>query len=739
ILPYVRDKDDREALLIETFYFRDPRPLNEINLDGNPEAFTIRLIAGLHTFGCLALEGERLHALAALLLTIHGRCGEDKQRELMAHIPVINALCQPDTRKPETVTEPPAPPANPVQSVKTPVVERTPTVFISYSHVDKAIAEKLIADLGKSGHACWIDKVEIKGGDEWIQSITDGINNSYAFISLVSDNANRSTWVRREFLWAEHKKKPIYPVLVAPCDLPIYVMERQVTDVQSDYAAGLQALLAALPAPRIVASEVDDARTVRSVLATEAHTVNRLELELAYMDRLRFEEFQIDKYVALSGDAHLAPKARRTVELFALHPDLMRQEFAHTPWAREGERETRHFEDAVSELLAIRRVVVLGEPGAGKTTTLWRLARALYDVAQQDSAAPIPLLIKLGKWTEEAQPLSAFIAVELGGLGEHLDTLLNEQRAALLLDGLNEIPAAQHKRKFEQVAAFIRQHPDLMAVITCRKQDYTVDLRFDQVEITPLDSLRIREFALRSLGDEDGQRLFWKLAGESARRQEATFREQFAAQRADWVRLFWLADALPHGMQWGKSRWSKNGLWESWRRERDNPSGLMLLARNPYMLRMLAEVYVDRDGDLPPNRGDLFRSFVERLLIREGIAQRDEHTRQVILSMEAAQLLDALAQLAYTMQIHRAAREAGNALTVLPLDKVKVLLTDRLLYLAVSTSILTSGEEVRFSHQLLQEYFAARYMDTEIKAGRLKATDIWKPDTWWERTNWEEA
>ncbi len=30
-------------------------------------------------------------------------------------------------------------------------------------------------------------------------------------------------------------------------------------------------------------------------------------------------------------------------------------------------------------------------------------------------------------------------------------------------------------------------------------------------------------------------------------------------------------------------------------------------------------------------------------------------------------------------------------------------------------------------------------MDTEIKAGRLNASTIWKPANWWERTNWEEA
>lgn len=751
ILPYMRDKDDREALLIEAFYFRDPRPLNEINLDGSPEVFTIRLIAGLHAFGCLALEGERLHALAALLLTIHGRCGEDKQREIMAIMPLISGLCQPTASKSETVSETPslAPPSNPIQSVKTPSAERMPTVFISYSHMDKAIAEKLIADLGRAGHACWIDKAEIKGGDEWMQSITAGINNSYAFILLVSDDANRSTWVRREFLWAEHKQKPIYPVLVAPCELPIYMVERQITDVLTNYAIGLHTLLTALPSPRVISLEVDDASIVRSVLATEPRPFNRRELELAYMDRMRFEEFQIQKYVALSGDAHLASKTRRTGEKLTMHPDLMRQEFAHTPWVREGEREARHFEDTVSELLAIRRAVVLGEPGAGKTTTLWRLARALYDVAQRDSIAPLPLLVKLGKWTNEEQSLTAFIAAELGELGSHLDKLLKENCAALLLDGLNEIPAAQQKRKYEQVETFINQHPQAMAIVTCRKQDYT-DLRLDQVEIAPLDPLRIREFAVRSLGNQDGAALFWKLAGESAQKQEQAFREEFAQQRADWERLFWLADTLPDRLEWDY----KNKTWKQWQRERDNPSGLMLLAHNPYMLRMLAEVYMDRDGDLPPNRGELFKSFVEQLLIREGIAWRDEYSQLAFLSAEGEALLVGLAQLAYTMQIQRATEEDGNALTVLPLADVKVLLTDRLLYLGGSTSLLMVGDEVRFSHQLLQEYFAAIYLRDRIFGGTtstlsgagwrmlappLQSADIWKPDTWWERTNWEEA
>lgn len=93
------------------------------------------------------------------------------------------------------------------------------------------------------------------------------------------------------------------------------------------------------------------------------------------------------------------------------------------------------------------------------------------------------------------------------------------------------------------------------------------------------------------------------------------------------------------------------------------------------------------------------------------------------------------------MQVERAPGSGGegNALTVLPLARAREFLTEKQVYQAGSASLITVSDTVRFSHQLLQEYFAARYMDTEIKAGRLQASTIWKPENWWERTNWEEA
>ena len=235
--------------------------------------------------------------------------------------------------------------------------------------------------------------------------------------------------------------------------------------------------------------------------------------------------------------------------------------------------------------------MLLGEPGAGKTTTLWKLAADLVTRARADAAAPLPLLIRLKRWTEADQSLHDFIASELGELVAHLDSLLKAKRAALLLDGLNELPASQHTDKYAKVKAFIEthQHPDLLAIVSCRVLDYDqVDLGFDRINITPLDPLRIREFVTRYLGDEKGEALFWRLAGG----------DEVKATWAAWQKagasfeLFWTATEIPkenpnvHGV----TTWQQDDVW---REKVRGPHTLMELARNPYMLLMLTSVYAE--------------------------------------------------------------------------------------------------------------------------------------------------
>lgn len=357
-----------------------------------------------------------------------------------------------------------------------------PTLFISYCRGDKEHARKLMADLDAAGHSCWIDTASIPTGEEWARSIAEGISASYALIPVITSDSLESRWVHREILWAQQQGKPIFPwvlqnVLQHAGFFPL-VDCQGVKLFELGYDAALRKLLASLPAPSLRVT---------------------LDAEQAYLERLQWEELvNTDKYTPMGGASQ---QQRSRAE--------MRAVFELLPMGRGGLRgEPRRFENAVAEIRELRRAVLLGEPGGGKTTTIWKLAADLVAGALADPKAPIPLLVRLGKWTDAAQSLPEFIAAELGDLGPSLDRLLAEKRAALLLDGLNELPTSQRASKYPQVRRLIEQHSELLAVVSCRELDYTDDLGFHRVTITPLDPIRIREFVKKYLGEDACEALF---------------------------------------------------------------------------------------------------------------------------------------------------------------------------------------------------------------------------------------
>ena|GEM_PF-484191 len=732
LLPLTAGGEDREALLIDAFYLYDPL-LYGIDREGSPNVFTSRLIARLIDYGCLA-EGE--HALARLLSAARYLYGQDKHQEIDELIDLANDLCGPAAPVSRHAPVPaPAGHSLPIQTLATPIGERRPTVFISYVRGEEDFANRLIGDLNAAGHTCWIDTSSIKGGDEWVMTIAEGIINSYALVVIVTLKALRSKWVQKEILWALQKRKPVIPLILE--DVMDEAGFLPLVDCQgvklfgNDYLSVLRRLLESLPGPQLPdapdlevveaqAGEGPDDNVVPVVRISPLHN-DRRKRELAYLERLKLEELlNTDKYTPMAGVSEqrtrreILPRAemRPVFELLLMEMDK----------DREPRQERRRFENAVEEIRRIRRAVLLGEPGGGKTTTIWKLAAELVGEAERDREAVMPLLIRLGRWTEAEERLGAFIESQLGELGIDLDQLLSEKRAALLLDGLNELPTGQREEKYPQVKGFIEQHPALLAIVSCRELDYTVDLGFDRINITPLDPVRVKEFVRRYLGDERGEALFWRLAGGDEVRDLWGVWEKAGAN----FELFWAAPDIPREDP-NVYRLTSGRQDRVWLEKVRGKHSMMELASNPYMLLMLTSVYARR-GDLPENRGELFRLFVKTLLERERIPEAEQGA-----------LTDGLARVAYEMQVQRDRDDRGEALTVLPGEKVKAILGERLLYLAGSASVLSIGEQVRFTHQLLQEYFVARHMEIEVSAGRLKAKEIWLPERWWERTNWEEA
>ncbi len=463
-------------------------------------------------------------------------------------------------------------------------------------------------------------------------------------------------------------------------------------------------------------------------------------LELAYLDYIEEKKLRnIDRYTPMAGTS-----------LSNVPQPQMDMVFELTPIGKDRQQPIRRFENVVGEILQLRRAVLLGEPGGGKTTTIRKLAHYLVDEAKQNFLKPIPLLVRLGEWTIPDQSLLEFIAAQLGELGQHLNTLLDTNRAALLLDGLNELPIAQRENKYPKVQEFLYQNKQLLAVVSCREQDYKDDyldfqyekrvagmmapddeleqgekgdfLDFNRIVIIPLDPLRIQKFVRNYLGNEKGNALFWELIGKETSQKFISFLQTFQRQTST-QKITPLSEqvSLEFCQSWHKE---SNEHWQQWL----NPSSLLVLAQNPFMLQMLASVYFHR-GELPKNQGDLFRDFVDALLLRERKTLLNQAKKEAVLQ-EQENLTHDLACLAFEMQ------QLRN--TALPKAETLQILTDQQLYLAVSASILSTDEQVRFSHQLLQEYFAAKFMDNLFQKEEDPAKKIWRRESWWEPKNLEE-
>lgn len=72
-------------------------------------------------------------------------------------------------------------------------------IFLSYGHdSNEELVRRIKADLEKRGHNVWFDKSEIKFGDDWRRSITDGILKSNRVLSFLSKYSTRNPGVCRD-------------------------------------------------------------------------------------------------------------------------------------------------------------------------------------------------------------------------------------------------------------------------------------------------------------------------------------------------------------------------------------------------------------------------------------------------------------------------------------------------------------------------------------------------------------
>ena len=539
-------------------------------------------------------------------------------------------------------------------------------LFVSYRSSEAEFALRLASELARKGAKIWMDRLEgIEAGDDWVSALQQALNHAAGLIPIISPDYVVSTYCRRELNRADQLDLPIYPVLlfpVDPRDWPLEIQEKQYLDftewrddrIFARRLSELFELLVATSHDQIALPPDPQKQYLISLIA---------ELESAR---------GVLQYVDLDSDYRQPPiEDEWGFSHLTDRPDMDRAVPDREPALPIGQIAAQH-----------PKVVVLGAPGSGKTTTLRRLAlntaRRRLDAPR---LAPLPIVRYLGRWASDIS-WPDFLSGGGWPFTNHPKEMLRSGDAVLFLDGLNELGAAHLRERITELKDWLRTDgAEARVVLSCRLSNYRDELVLDNVPIAriePLEPAQIATFCDAYLGP-----LAPKFLSQIGGSDVAAAKE---------------------------------------------PSrSIDLLAANPYMLSALIYLFDHSDDELPRNAGQLFQKLTRALWERE--RQRNTAGWRATVELETI-----LADVAYSMI-------KGRAPTYVPAADVADLISAEFADATASAQIAgITDSEFYFSHQLMLEYYAALKMasigiENFLDRPRRSRRYQWKHESVWDHVH----
>ncbi|RCJ17503.1 hypothetical protein A6770_33975 [Nostoc minutum NIES-26] len=149
------------------------------------------------------------------------------------------------------------------------------------------------------------------------------------------------------------------------------------------------------------------------------------------------------------------------------------------------------------------KLLILGAPGAGKTTTQLELAQALVSRAEEQPDYPVPVLFNLSSWKDDRQSITDWLVAELKskyGVSKKLgQKWVNNHQLLPLLDGLDELESQRQELCVQTINQFLAGETRPIYLVVCSRAEeysnYSTQLQLNAaIYLQPLTNIQICDY-----------------------------------------------------------------------------------------------------------------------------------------------------------------------------------------------------------------------------------------------------
>lgn len=362
-------------------------------------------------------------------------------------------------------------------------------VFLCHNNVDKPEVIKIANELAKHGIKAWLDKNDIEPGGDWQDAIDQQIDAVDAAVIFIGDSG-LGPWQKEEiksflnqYVTRKCRVIPVFlPSVQVTPKLPNVLKNFHFVDFRQTDPNPLQQLLRGIKGKKTKVSALFENDPNDSAATFTDQSVLRIYPPLTDVPSIeqRSQLFILLNRVKEIWIDGLLKQSLHNEVLISLGKTVM-DEMVETPFHRIVELPKHHNQlandtpiDTVFDAASL--LIILGEPGCGKTTTLLQLVQRLIKRAEANPNERIPIVLNLSSW-RKGQLLSDWMVDNIHRIYNNIPTKLarnwlDKGYLIPLLDSLDEVKTEHQADCVEAINDYIVQAEPAGLVVCCRLMEY---------------------------------------------------------------------------------------------------------------------------------------------------------------------------------------------------------------------------------------------------------------------------